>query len=153
MAEISQNDRKILRELQRDATISMKDLADRVAMSPSTAWRRVQDLEAAGVIKERVTLIDPNSLDLSVCVLINVNIKEHRGGMRSAFESFVAGHMSILQCFAVTGSHDYTLVVRTISVEAYEHFLMEDLLMHPSVASAETHLVLRQHKNATTLPF
>jgi Lrp/AsnC family transcriptional regulator len=63
-------DRRILRELQRDAGLSLKTLADRVAMSASSVWRRVQDLEAAGVITGRVTLVDPLKVGLKVCILI-----------------------------------------------------------------------------------
>ncbi len=150
--ELHENDRRILRELQRDATLSLKALAERIAMSASSVWRRIQDLEAAGIIIGRVTLIDPMKAGLKVCVLIQVNIVEHKTDVREAFELFVANSEEILQCFAITGSHDYALVVRTRSVEDYERFLMNKLLAHPSVASTATQLVLRQHKGTSVLP-
>ena len=149
---VQENDRQILLELQRDATLSLKELGERVAMSPSTVWRRIQDLEAAGVITGRVTLVDPVRLGRTVCVLIHVHITEHKPEVRRAFEDFVSGNEAILQCFAVSGTHDYTLIVRTRTVEEYESFLMNDLLAHPSVASSASHLVLRQHKNTTIIP-
>ena len=150
--ELQENDRRILRELQRDATLSLKALAQKISMSASSVWRRIQDLEAAGVILGRVTLIDPMKAGLKVCVLIQVNIVEHKTDVREAFERFVANADEILQCFAITGSHDYALIVRTRTVEDYERFLMTKLLAHPSVASTATQLVLRQHKGSSVLP-
>lgn len=149
---IHENDRRILRELQRDAGLSLKALAERVAMSASSVWRRVQELEAAGVITGRVTLVDPLKVGLKVCVLVQVNIVEHKAEVRSEFERFVERSDHILQCFAITGSHDYALIVRTPTVEDFERFLMKDLLAHPSVASTATQLVLRQHKGSHVLP-
>ena len=150
--ELPENDRRILRELQRDATLSLKALAEKISMSASSVWRRIQDLEAAGVILGRVTLIDPMKAGLKVCVLIQVNIVEHKTDVREAFELFVANADEVLQCFAITGSHDYALIVRTRTVEDYERFLMSQLLAHPSVASTATQLVLRQHKGSSVLP-
>lgn len=150
--ELSQADRKILRELQRDATLSLNDLSEKVAMSSSTIWRRIQDMEASGVITGRVTLADPAMLGLTVCILIHVNIIAQSADARREFELFVETHDNILQSFAVTGGHDYTLVVRTKTVAEYERFLMDELLAHPSVDSGSSHLVLRQQKNATSLP-
>lgn len=150
--QLSEADRRMLRALQDDSTLSLKDLAAASGMSSSTLWRRIQDFEAAGLIRKRVTVLDAEKLGLEVCVLLNVNIANQNRDAREAFERFVALHDEILQCFAVTGGHDYTLVVRTRSVAAYERFLMDELLAHPSVASSETHLVLRQPKNVTALP-
>ena len=150
--QLQDADRRILRELQGDATLSLKDLAQRVAMSSSTAWRRVQDLEEAGVITGRVTLVDPALLGLTVCVLLNVNIVAQSTETREAFERFVRNHENILQCYSMTGAHDYTLMVRTRQVADYERFLMDELLAHPSVASAQSQLLLRQVKNSTVLP-
>ena len=150
--KLTDADRKILRVLQRDATISMKDLAAAVAMSPTTVWRRVQDLEDAGLIIGRVTLVDPLKLGLAVTILLNVNIVGQNRDSRQAFENFVAGHPNIQQCFTVTGAHDYVLVVRMQRVEDFERFLMEELLAHPSVASTQSQLILRQSKSTTELP-
>lgn len=149
---LHQNDRKILEVIQHDATLSLKELAERVAMSQSTVWRRMQELQACGVITGRVTLVDPLQVGLAVCCIVQVNIVEHGRQVRDDFERFVTNCDAVLQCFAVTGSHDYMLVVRTATVEDYESFLMNDLLAHPSVASTASHLALRQTKNTTVLP-
>lgn len=150
--DLTESDRRLLRELQKDATLSLKELAERTNMSTSTAWRRLQDLEAAGVVLGRVTVIDPEALGLTVCALINVDMTTQTSEVRRAFEAFALAHPHVQQCFSVTGSHDYTLMVRTADVRAYEHFLMEELLAHPSVGSTQSQLILRQYKNTTALP-
>lgn len=146
------SDRRILSELQSDATLSLRDLAERCHLSPSTAWRRVQEMEAAGIITDRVTLADPDALGLTVCSLVNVDIAPQTAAARRAFEDFVLVSPNILQCHAVTGSSDYILTTRHRSVAEFERFLMDDLLAHPSVSSSRSQLVLRQVKNATALP-
>lgn len=149
---LEESDRRLLRELQRDASLSLKELAERAAMSSSTVWRRVQELEEAGIITGRVALADPERLGLTVCAMISVNVAGQGRDVRRAFEAFANGHENVQQCFSVTGSHDYVIIIRTRDVKAYETFLMEELLAHPSVASTESQLILRQYKNSTVLP-
>ncbi|MEO1688945.1 MAG: Lrp/AsnC family transcriptional regulator [Pseudomonadota bacterium] len=150
--EIEEPDRRLLRVLQLDAGQSIKQLAERAGLSASTAWRRLQALESAGVVRGRVALLDPERLGLDVCALVEVDIAGQSAETRAEFERFVRAAPEILQCYAVTGGHDYTLVVRTPSVGAYERFLMDRLLQHPAVASTQTHLVLRQPKDGHALP-
>lgn len=150
--QLDEPDRRLLRALQADATLSVKDMAERSGLSASTAWRRLQALERTGVIRGRVALLDPERLGLDVCALVDVDIAGQAAETRASFEAFVRAAPEILQCFAVTGGHDYMLVVRTVSVAAYERFLMDRLLQHAAVASTQTHLVLRQPKDGSALP-
>lgn len=150
--ELTDADRRILTVLQEDATLTLKDLAERLSMSQSTVWRRMQDLEAAGVILKRVTLVDPRAVGLGVCVFVHVNLREQNAESRSAFEAFVRAERQILESFAITGEYDYMLIVRTDSVESFDEFLMHRLLAHPKVAKASSNLTLRQQKYTTALP-
>lgn len=148
----AESDRKILRELQRDATLTLKQLSDRLNMSQSTIWRRIQDMEDSGIIVGRATLVDPIAVGLAVCVFVHVNIVGHSNDVRQQFEQFAQGAPEVVDCYSVTGAHDYTLIVRTYSVEEFESFLMKQVLAHPSVARASSNLALRQHKRTPVLP-
>ena len=150
--EISEIDRKILNLLQEDAGRTLKEVAEALHTSHSTVWRRVQEMEAAGIITGRVTLVDPGKAGLAVCAFVQVNIARHDRAVRKAFEDFIARSPQVMECFAITGAHDYSLIVRTRTVEEFEHFLMQDLLAHKSVATASSNIVLRQHKHTTALP-
>ncbi|WP_342361028.1 Lrp/AsnC family transcriptional regulator [Terrarubrum flagellatum] len=149
---LSESDRQILAALQQDGAASLKDLAEKLNLSQSTLWRRVRDFEEAGVIAGRVTLLDPAKVGLSVCVFVHVNLRNHTTENRDAFERFTRDQPNILECFSVTGPHDYVLIVRAADVGAFEDFLMHRLLAQPSVASASSNVALRQLKYTTVLP-
>ena len=152
MVKTEESDRRILRELQRDATLTLKQLSDRLGMSQSTIWRRIQDMEKDGVILGRATLVDPLAVGLSVCVFVHVNMTAHSTEVRSGFEAFAKNAPEIVDCYSVTGAHDYTLIVRARSVEEFETFLMKQVLSQPGVATASSNLALRQHKRTAILP-
>ncbi|MEL6680512.1 MAG: Lrp/AsnC family transcriptional regulator [Pseudomonadota bacterium] len=149
---LAEADRDILRHLQRDATLSLRDVADRVGMSQSTVWRRIEGLEAAGFITGRVTLVDPERAGLSVCVFVQVNLRDHQAETRRAFETLIHALPEAMDCYAVTGAFDYTVILRTASVAAFEDILMQRILGAECVANASSHLSLRQIKHSTALP-
>ena len=150
--DLDTNSRRILRELQKDATLSSKELAGRLSMSPSTVWRRLQDLENAGYFKTRGAVLDAQKLGLEICAIIEVNVEAQDATSRARFESFVQADPRITQCFSMTGGHDYLLITYARSVQEFEDFLMNALLAHSSVAGSDTAVVLKQIKNTTALP-
>ncbi|MEM6414002.1 MAG: Lrp/AsnC family transcriptional regulator [Pseudomonadota bacterium] len=152
MIKLTESDRSILRALQADAGVSTRDLADQLAMSQSTLWRRINDLEQSGVIEKRVAIVNPESIGAEVSVIIYVDLKVYDADARTAFETFVEMTPEILQCYAVTGAHDYVLIVHTTSVSSFEALLMNRILSHPSVASASSQITLRRLKHSTALP-
>ncbi|MEO1314418.1 MAG: Lrp/AsnC family transcriptional regulator [Pseudomonadota bacterium] len=145
-------DTALLTHLQRDATLSHQTLAELTGMSTTTVWRRIQSLEASGILTARVALVDPEKAGLGTAVLTDVSLVEHSPETRAAFERIVRTRAEIQECYAVSGSHDYQLLIRVRDIAAYERFLMEALLGHPAVASANTSFVLRQLKFTTALP-
>ena len=146
---LSVSDRAILNLLQSDLDLSRNELAARAGVSVTTFWRRVKELEEIGLIRKRVALIDPAKAGLEVCVFVFVNIVNYERRTREWFEGMVARHPWVMECYAVTGSHDYTLIVRCPSVADFEEFLVEEILPDKSVASATSQIALRQHKYET----
>jgi Lrp/AsnC family transcriptional regulator len=149
---LSVTDVTILRAIQEDASLTARELAERLGMSPSTLWRRVNELEQVGAIEGRVALLNPDKVGLPVCVFVFIDMVNHDKQTLAEFVRFVKDTASIMECFAVTGAHDYTLIVRASSVGAFERILMEQILPHASVASATSQIALRQHKYSTALP-
>lgn len=145
-------DRRLLSELQRDARIPQAELARRVALSPTSCWRRLKALEEAGVIRGQVALVAPEAVGLGVSVIASVKLTEHRDENREAFERFVSEHPEIVECYSMTGDADYLMRVVVADVTAYERFLMRHLLHHPAVASAGSSFALREIKYTTALP-
>jgi Lrp/AsnC family transcriptional regulator len=145
-------DRRILEQLQADASLSNAELAERVNSSAASCWRRVKALEAAGVLGSAVRLLDPVALGRSVNVLCNVRMRSHAREARGAFEAFVRDRREILECFSMSGDWDYLLRIVAADVADYERFLMTVLLDHPSVGGASSHFALSLTKYTTALP-
>lgn len=145
-------DRRILEQLQVDASLSNAELGERVGTSAASCWRRVRNLEAAGVLGPTVRLLNGDALGRSVNVLCNVRVRSHTRETRSAFEDFVRGRREVIECYSMSGEWDYLLRVVVADVADYERFLMRVLLDHPSVGGASSHFALSQTKYTTALP-
>jgi Lrp/AsnC family transcriptional regulator len=127
-------DRRIVRELQRDASLSHAALAERVGASAASVWRRVRALETAGVLGRTVRLADAEALG------------------RAEFEEFIQSREEIVECYAMSGEWDYLLRIAVKDVADYDRFIMRGVLAHPSVASAASNFALRQVKYTTEIP-
>jgi len=145
-------DRRILRVLQRRGDISHADLAQEVAASPASCWRRIKALEAAGVLGPTVRLLDPVRVDRGLNVLCEVRMKSHDPASRQAFEDFVAAHEQVMECYSMSGEWDYLLRIVVADIRDYERFLMHELLDHPAVAASATHFALKRVKYTTAMP-
>lgn len=150
--EFSDQERALLSALQRDASLSMAQLAERAGMSQSTVWRKVQEFDRAGLIAGRVTLLDPKRAGCGLCVLAQIRLQRHSQQAVDGFISMVRGHPEILECFAVSGTADYVLKVRVPDMEAYEAFMSHNLLRSDFVANVVSNFVLKEIKHTTELP-
>jgi len=145
-------DQHIIRELQADADISMQDLGERVGLSHTPCWRRVKKLEESGIIRGRVTLLDPERLNLSVNVFVQVSLSVQREDALNAFEEAVQLIPEIVECYTVSGDRDFLLRVVVEDVSAYERLLKSTLVHLPEVANLSSSFALRQVKYTTELP-
>ncbi len=152
MAMLDETDLRILALVQEDARLTQAELGKRLALSQTSCWRRVRQLEENGVISRRVALVDPRAVGLTVSVIASVSLAEHSDESRASFETLVAARPEIVECYSMTGDRDYMLRVVVRDVEAYDHFLTTHLLHHPAVASASSSFALKQIKYTTALP-
>ena len=134
-------DLQILRELQADAEISMQELGEKVGLSHTPCWRRVKKLEEAGVIKGRVTLLDPEQLQLSVNVFVQVSLGVQQEEALNAFEAAVQTIPEIVECYTVSGEKDFLLRVVVPDVAAYEQLLKQRLVHIPGAGSLSSTFV------------
>jgi DNA-binding Lrp family transcriptional regulator len=145
-------DRRILQELQEEARITQAELAKRVALSPSPCLRRVRDLEAQGVIRRYVALLDPAALGLGVSVFVQVRLERQVEDALERFEAVILGRPEVLECYLMTGDADYLLRVVVADIPAYERFLKDHLTRIPGVSSIRSSFALNQVKYRTALP-
>jgi len=150
---LSASDHKLLMALQGDTALSQIELAERSGLSRTSVWRRVRELEDAGVIEGRVALLNPKALGLLIHVLLSVTMVEHSDKIRKSFEAHVEQLPEVMECFSVSGERDYVLQIISRDIESYNEFLNTKILHHSSVRSASSSFALRRVKYTTTLPF
>ncbi|MET0545008.1 MAG: Lrp/AsnC family transcriptional regulator [Caulobacterales bacterium] len=145
-------DLRILQCLQEDGRITNAELSEKVGLSPSPCLRRVRQLEAAGIIKGYVALVDPNALGLSVTAFIRVRLGRQDDQHLAIFEKAVADMPEVLECYLMTGESDYQLRVVVPSLQEYEDFLRGKLTGIPGLSEVTTSFALRPVAYRTALP-
>jgi len=145
-------DRKILRLLQHDADLSAAQIAERVELSQSPCWRRINRLQESGVIERKVALLNPTLLGLSMTVFVNIKLSAHGHNHLAEFEQAIVGYPEVLECYAMAGSSDFLLKVVAKDIASYERFLRDQLLQRPHVLEAHSNIAMSEVKRTTELP-
>ena len=146
-------DKRILREIQQDGTITNLELAERIGLSPSPCARRVKQLEDAGIILGRVTLLDPKKLDLKLTALIQISMDRHTPDRFEKFEEQIRSYAEVTECLLITGqSADYQLKVVVPDMEYYQEFLLNKITRIEGVTDVHSSFMLREVQNTTALP-
>jgi Lrp/AsnC family transcriptional regulator len=145
-------DLKILGALQKDASLSTADVAQRVGLSQSPCWRRISLLEEAGVIRRQVAVLSREKLGLDVLVLVHVKLASHGWQSLPKFKQKVLSYPEVMQCFMVMGDTDFVLLVTTRTINDYNEFLQKRLSQIPGVQAIESRIVIEETKNTTELP-
>ena len=151
--ELDRTDLKILAQLQEHGGLSNLELAERVGLSPTPCARRVKRLEADGVIKSRVTLLEQSRLGLTLTAHIGVTMDRHTPERFEAFEAAVIAYPEIIDCCVVTGqSADYLIKAVVKDMAHYEQFLLGKLTRIPGVTGVHSSFELRKVVSRTALP-
>lgn len=151
--KIDAHDVKILAELQRDGSLSVQEIADRVGLSASPCSRRIRQLEEAGVIRERVVRLDPVKLGLGLSALIHIRMDRHTPERFEQFESIVRGFPEVQECYLITGQDaDYQLKVTVPNMDEYQNFLLNKITRIEGVIGVHTSFVLRKSIDTIRLP-
>lgn len=145
-------DAKILHLIQKNAALSVADIADKVGLSSSPCWRRIKRMEEAGIIQNRVTILDREKLGLDFEVFVAVKLSLPNRENMEKFETAVNKMPEVVQCAVVTGAVDFMLRVVTRDMHAYDDFLREVLLGIDLISDVQSRIVLRQSKDTNALP-
>jgi Lrp/AsnC family transcriptional regulator len=113
-------DRKILNSLQADAMMPIEEIGKRAGLSASPCWRRIQKLEAAGVIKGRVALLDPAKMNVGVTVFVSVRTNQHNMKWAERFCRAVSEIPEVVEFYRMSGATDYLLRVVVPDIAAYD---------------------------------
>lgn len=127
-------------------------LAEAVHLSPAPCLRRVRDLEAAGVIRGYVTLLNPDSLGMDVSVFISVSLDKQVDSALRAFETTIESYPEVMECYLMTGDSDYLLRVVAPDLKSLQSFITDKLAHIRNVANIRSSIALKQVKYKTALP-
>lgn len=145
-------DRKILRVLQENATLSTAELAEQVGLSQAPCWRRIRRMEEAGIIRKRVTLVDRHRVGLPLMIFASIKLSAHGTTTLPDFDEAIRRFPEVVECYTLMGSTDYLLKIVVPDVEAYETFFREKLSQLPAVRETNSTIALSEIKNTTALP-
>ena len=153
LAKLDRTDLRILEALQGNGGLTNQQLADAVGLSPSPCSRRVQKLEAAGIIIKRETVLDARKLGLDLTVMIQISMDRHTPERFANFEEKVASFSEVQQCYLVTGQDaDYLLKVVVPDIDAYQHFLLNQITRIEGVSGVHSSFVMRRVVDTASLP-
>jgi Lrp/AsnC family transcriptional regulator len=144
-------DREIVQLLQEDASLTARELAEHVGLTPTPCWRRVQNLEASGVITKRVALVDPASVNLDVTALVQIRTNNHGAEWLAQFQGAIEQFPEVVEAYRTSGDMDYMLRVVVPSIEAYDSFYKR-LIDAVDLYDVSTVFVMEKMKQTTALP-
>ncbi|WP_225028189.1 Lrp/AsnC family transcriptional regulator [Xinfangfangia pollutisoli] len=144
-------DRKIVAELMRDATLPIAQIADKVGLSQTPCWKRIQKLEATGVLTGRVALADPARLGFGLMVFVGIEAPDHGAEWREAFATAIAAIPEIMAVWRMAGEMDYLLQVAVADMASYDQ-LYKRLTDAVPIRNLTSHFAMERIKFTTAFP-
>ncbi|MFD1216522.1 MULTISPECIES: Lrp/AsnC family transcriptional regulator [Microbulbifer] len=151
MSSLDAIDRQLLAILQSDVSLSIEELAERVGLTKTPCWRRIQKLEKSGIIRRKVALLDAEILGLPVSVFAQVKTNQHSAEWADSFSRSIADFPEVVDCYRMAGDYDYILRVVVRDVAAYDHFYKK-LISHSGISDVASNFAMEQIKSSTELP-
>lgn len=149
--ELDPIDRRILGIVQEDATISIQQLAERVGLSANPCWRRLKRLEAGGVIRARVALVDQDAVDLPMTVFVAIRTNRHDVEWLEAFAAAVLRIPEILEAHRMSGDVDYLLKIIARDVAHYDRIYRKLITAAPGLSDVSSSFSMERLKSTTRI--
>lgn len=150
--ELDRLDRKLLRELQEDASLTSDKLAERVGLSASAVHRRVRRLERAGIIERRIAVVDPSKVGRGALYVVGVEVERERPDLVQRLRDWFRDEPAVQQAHYVTGSADYVLLVTAPDIAEFDGLMSEMMAANPNVRRFTTNVVMSTVKRGLFVP-
>ncbi len=145
-------DQRILALLQEESSLSTAEIAERIGLSQSPCWRRIQRLKEEGVIRKQVTLLDRKKIGRNTQVFAQIKLNAHGRKNLTDFAEAMHQFPEVLECHVLMGAVDFMLRIVTRDIESYERFFFEKLSAVPGIQEVNSIVALSEIKSTTTLP-
>lgn len=144
-------DREILRLLQEDASLSVREVGEAVGLSSTPCWRRIRNLEDAGVLSKRVALVDPSKVNLAITALVFIRTNEHNKDWLDRFVAGIDRFPEVVEAYRTSGEIDYLLKVMVPDIAAYDEFYKR-LIEEVDLYDVRSTFVMESIKHTTAVP-
>jgi Lrp/AsnC family transcriptional regulator len=144
-------DKAILSLLQENALLSLQEIAERVRLSPTPCWRRIQQLRESGVIRKQVAILDPTALNLPVTVFVSIKTAQHNAAWLEKFARGVKELAEVVEFYRMSGDIDYLLRVVVPDIQGYDTFYKK-LIKIAELFDVSSSFAMEQIKFTTALP-
>jgi Lrp/AsnC family transcriptional regulator len=144
-------DRKILAVLQEDASLSVAEIGEKVGLSSTPCWKRIQRLEAEDIILRRVALVDQNKIGLGITVFVSVESSDHSEAWLRTFAEAVSAMPEVMEFYRMAGDVDYMLRVVVADMQAYDAFYKK-LISTVALKNVTSRFAMEKIKSVTALP-
>jgi Lrp/AsnC family transcriptional regulator, leucine-responsive regulatory protein len=145
-------DTHILSILQQDCTVPVKEIAREVGLSYTPTYERIRHMEASGVIRSRVTILDPSKIGINLFAYCNVVLKEQSKAALLDFEKSVAEIPEVMEVLSLSGVYDYMLKIASADIKSYNNFIVDKLANIPNIGQYHSHIVMSVVKDETAYP-
>lgn len=149
--DMDEIDKKILGTLQVDASLSVADIADRVGLSATPCWRRIQKLERSGVIRRRVAMLDPVKLNVGTTVFVAIKTQQHNAEWLDRFATALDAIPEVVDFYRMSGEIDYLLRLVVPDIAAYDD-VYKRLIAVGGLSDVTSTFVMEEIKHTTALP-
>ena len=149
---LDETDKKILRLLQEDAHLTLKDIANKINLSLTPVHDRMKRLEKEGVIEKYVSILNKKKLGKNLIVYCQVTLIKQTFDIAKGFNQSILNMPEVLECNFVSGNFDYMLKVVLPDMESYHHFHQKKLSILPEVSLINSFFIISEVKSTTVLP-
>ena len=149
--KLDQLDKKILRALQQDASLSVQEVADKVGLSSNPCWRRIKKLEDEGIITKRVALVDAEKLGLGMTVFVSIRTDNHSSPWLENFSKSIKLIPEIIECHRLAGKEDYLLKLQVGSISHYDRVYKKFVDLIPGLVDVSSTFSMERVKHTNVI--
>jgi Lrp/AsnC family transcriptional regulator len=150
-SKLDQTDLRILTILQEDASLPVAEVAERVNLSQTPCWRRIQRMEAAGVIERRVALVNPEAVGVGLTIFVDIETNDHSQEWLTKFADVVRSMPEIMDVYRMAGDVDYMLRIAVANMSGYDDFYRRLISVVP-LKNVTSRIAMERVKSTTAYP-
>ncbi|MFB0912014.1 MAG: Lrp/AsnC family transcriptional regulator [Glaciecola sp.] len=148
---IDRIDKEILRIIQQDASLTTAEVAEQVGLTTTPCWRRIQRMQDSGIIVKKVTLLQPEKLNLGLTVFVNVKVARHDSSWLKKFSIHTQAFEEVVAFYRLSGEYDYMLTVLVSDMQGYDHFYKR-FISGIELREVTSSFAMEKIKNQTAIP-